>query len=193
MNIDKIKNLLKRKPEKYIAYHDKKHQLLRRESVELNSVIDIDEDLEVITTKNKVKGKIYRYSFKVPIGLSPEIDEVNKRQLTQLLSSCHGSLKIWLLNEQKMQLHDNMKMLFEQAKNTDNERLKEVCLNRYSIMSTLEKTIYSTGYIFVEEGIYKFEELANPFLNIYQFQGMNLLNFIERINNDCYVGGGDIE
>ena len=103
-----MKNIFKHSGEYVVHSHDKK-DYLKKESVEYNSVVDIQEN--VVLTKSKIKGKIYKFSFKVPMGLSPEIDAENKRQLTQLLSSCHGKLKFWLLNEQKNMLSRNMELL----------------------------------------------------------------------------------
>lgn len=181
-----MKNIFKHSGEYVVHSHDKK-DYLKKESVEYNSVVDIQEN--VVLTKSKIKGKIYKFSFKVPMGLSPEIDAENKRQLTQLLSSCHGKLKFWLLNEQKNMLSRNMELLKKRVNELqEDSTLSEVCVNRYMIMQTMEKVSYCTAYIFVEDSIYKFEELASTFFNIYNLQGETLLNFLERINNDPLRG-----
>ena len=184
-----MRNILKHSGEYVVQSDNKKSNYLRKESVEYNSITDINDG--VILTKNKVKGKIYKFSFKVPMGLSRQIDEENKRQLTQLLSSCNGKLKFWLLNEQKNMLERNMELLKERINELqENSSLSDVCINRYMIMQTMEKISYSTTYIFVEDSIYKFEDLANSFLNIYELKEEKLLNFLERINNDPLGGDG---
>lgn len=166
-----------------------KSDFLKRESVEYCSIVNVEDD-GIIFTKNKVRGKIYQFTFKIPVGLSPEIDRMNKQRLTQLISSCNGKMKFWLLNEQKNMLNENMELLKERANEISDEGLLDVCVNRYTIMQTLEKLSYVTFYVFVEDSIYKFEELSESFLNIYQLEGDILLDFIERINNDpC---GGDM-
>ncbi len=188
--VEQIKNLFKYKSEQVVKHNNKKSQLLRKESVKLNSIVDIDLEEGIVSTVNKVKGKIYQYSFVVPIGLDPLIDAENKRLLTKLLNACNGKVKIWLLNENKRQLKENMELLKERVQVLDDESsLSDVCVNRYQIMQTLEKINYSTGYIFVDEENNLFEEIAQSFLNLYQLMDQDLLNFIERMNNDPL--GGD--
>ncbi len=189
--VKQIKDLFKHKSECVIKNSNKKSQFLRKESVKMNSIINIDLENGVVMTTSKTKGKIYQYSFKVPIGLDPQIDVENKRLLTQLLNICNGKLKIWLLNENKRSLKDNMALLKERANMLDeNSSLGDVCVNRYQIMQTLEKMNYSTGYIFVDENIYRFEETANSFLHLYQLMNEDLLIFIEKLNNDPLGGDG---
>jgi len=185
-----MKQLLKYKAEEKVVVKSNKTDFLKRESVRMNSVADIDLETGFIMTVGKTRGKIYQFSFKVPIGLSPQIDDENKRLLTNLLNSCNGKLKIWLLNEHKGYLHENMEMLKGKIQQEDeNNSVSDVYVNRYVIMQTMEKMIYATGYIFVEEGIYRFEEIAQSFLNLYMLNGEDLLLFIERLNNDPL--GGD--
>lgn len=184
-----MRNIFKYKQEVIIQDDNKKSEYLRKESVEYNSIVNIDLKNDCIMTKNKMSGTIYQFSFKVPLGLSERIDKENRRQLTQLLSSCNGKIKFWLLNEQKNMLDKNMSLLKQRINELkEKDTLSDVCVNRYMIMQTMEKVSYSTGYILVEEGIYKFEELASSFLNVHRLQKNELLDFIERINNDPLRG-----
>lgn len=184
-----MRNIFKHKQEVIIKDDNKKSKYLKKESVLFNSIVNVDLKNDGILTKNKLSGRIYQFSFKIPLGLSTSIDKENKRKLTQLLSSCNGKLKFWLLNEQKNMLNKNM-ILLKQCINEleENDTFSDVCVNRYMIMQTMEKVAYSTSYVFVEDGIYKFEELASSFLNIHRLQNDELLDFIERINNDLLKG-----
>lgn len=183
-----VKNIFKHSGEVAVKISNRKSNYLKKESVEYNSIADIKDD-GIVITKNKARGKIYKFSFKVPMGLSFQINNENERQLTQLLSSCNGKMKFWLLNEQKNMLNENMDMIKKRINEMkDNDSLTDACVNRYLIMQTMEKISYSTGYIFVDESVYKFEELAGRFLNIYQLKEENLFNFLERINNDPLRG-----
>ena len=178
----------KHKPEYKLKLNNRKEEYLKKESVLYSSICNIEED--IVTTRNKVKGKIYQFSFQVPVGLSPDIDRYNKQCMKQLVSSCNGKLKFYLLSEQKRFLQDNMEMLKDRVKSLDEDNpLSDICANRYGIMDSLSKMTYSTVYVFVDESIYKFEELAGRFLNVYQLKGNDLLDFLERLNNDPMLGG----
>lgn len=184
---------LKHKESQEIPFKSvKKHGYLRKESVEMSSIYDIDLESGYVTTKSKMRGKIYQFTFKVPNGLSPQTDAENKRLFTYLISSCNGKIKVWELNEQKSMLRENMELLKERVKSAEqDDTLLDVIVNRYSLMQTFEKMNYLTGYIYVDENINKFEELASSFLNLYTLTNNDLLNFLERIHNNALIAGGD--
>ncbi|MDQ0359988.1 hypothetical protein [Breznakia pachnodae] len=137
-----------------------------------------------VISKDKERYKVFKITYSTPNGVNRDVDIRNHKNMRLLMDSLQDNCKVLFPKEQKNSLTSNIEFYMEIAKTETDPSRQEVLLNRIRLMNIWNETKYVSLILFIKASDEdKFKKSAYSFLNVREYVGDELIEFLSTLHN----------